>query len=109
MIFSSHRLEEIAVLADRVLLLDKGKLVADCAPIELSDQAGWNVSLRLFTKSSDIEAALAALSHHGYNASQNGTGIKVKVTPGQKGRPIGVLNQAGIQVEDFNIELQNGS
>jgi nitrous oxidase accessory protein len=108
LIFSSHRLEEIASLADRVLLLDKGKLVADCAPLELSDQAGWNVNLRLFTKRSDFQAAMNALSHHGYHVSPNGKGIKVKVTPGQKGRPIGVLNQAGIQVEDFDIELQNG-
>lgn len=109
LIFSSHRLEEIAALADRVLLLDKGKLIADCAPRELSDQAGWNVSLRLFTKGSDLQGAVRALTKHGYYASPNGKGIKVKVTPGQKGRPIGVLNQAGIQVEDFNIELHNGS
>ena len=109
MIFSSHRLEEIATLADRVLLLEDGKLIADSPPLELSDQAGWNVTLRLILEKADLKPAMAILNQHGFSASPNGKGIRVKVTPGHKGRPIGVLSQAGFEVQDFDIEQLNGS
>jgi len=109
LIFSSHRLEEIATLADRVLLLENGKLIADCPPDELSAQTGWNVTLRVLLEGRDLKPALDTLIQHGFVASPNGKGIRVKVTPGQKGRPLSVLTQAGIQVEDFEIEQQNGS
>jgi ABC-type multidrug transport system ATPase subunit len=108
-IFSSHRLEEIATLADRVLLLKNGKIIADCPPEELSDQTGWNVTLRVLLQKKDLKQALNTLSQHGFVASPNGKGIRVKVTPGHKGRPIRVLSEAGIQVEDFEIEQLNGS
>jgi ABC-type multidrug transport system ATPase subunit len=108
-IFSSHRLEEIATLADRVLLLENGKIIADCPPDELSDQTGWNVTLRVLLQGRDLDPALETLAKNGFVASPNGKGIRVKVTPGQKGRPISVLSQAGIQVEDFEIEQLNGS
>ncbi len=109
MIFSSHRLEEIATLADRVLLLEDGKLIADSPPLELSDQAGWNVTLRIILEKADLKPALATLNQHGFSASPNGKGIRVKVTPGHKGRPIGVLSQAGFDIQDFEIEQLNGS
>jgi nitrous oxidase accessory protein len=109
LIFSSHRLEEIATLADRVLLLENGKLIADCPPDELSAQTGWNVTLRVLLEGRDLKPALDTLIQHGFVASPNGKGIRVKVTPGQKGRPLSVLTQAGIQVEDFEIEQLNGS
>jgi ABC-type multidrug transport system ATPase subunit len=109
LIFSSHRLEEIATLADRVLLLENGKLIADCPPDELSAQSGWNVTLRVLLEGRDLKPALDTLTQHGFVASPNGKGIRVKVTPGQKGRPLSVLTQAGIQVEDFEIEQLNGS
>jgi nitrous oxidase accessory protein len=108
-IFSSHRLEEIAALADRVLLLENGKILADCPPDELSDQTGWNVTLRVLLENKDLEPALDTLNQNGFVASPNGKGIRVKVTPGHKGRPIRVLSEAGIEVEDFEIEQLNGS
>jgi nitrous oxidase accessory protein len=108
-IFSSHRLEEIAALADRVLLLEDGKIIADCHPDELSNQSGWNVTLRIHLQSKDLRPALDTLNQHGFIASPNGKGIRVKVTPGHKGYPIRVLSEAGILVEDFEIEQVNGS
>ncbi len=109
LVFSSHRLEEIATLADRILLLENGKLIADCPPNELSTQTGWNVTLRVLLEGRDLKPALDTLSQHGFVASPIGKGIRVKVTPGQKGRPLTVLAQAGIPVEDFEIEQLNGS
>lgn len=39
-LFSSHVLSEVDLLSDRVVLIDKGKLVADASPQELKKQAG---------------------------------------------------------------------
>ncbi len=109
LVFSSHRLEEIASLADRVILLENGQLIADCPPDQLGEQTGWNVTLRILLEKREMGPALETLNQHGFIASPNGKGIRVKVTPGAKGRPINVLSQAGIQVSDFEIEQLNGS
>jgi len=104
LVFSSHRLEEITVLADRVLLLENGKLVADVPPLELANQDGWNVALYLHIAESEVSPAVHTLVQKGYFVSPNGKGLRVKVTPGKKGGPIGVLADAGISVVDFEIE-----
>ncbi len=109
LVFSSHRLEEIASLADRVILLENGRLAADCPPDQLGEQSGWNVTLRILLEKGEMQPALDTLNQHGFIASPNGKGIRVKVTPGAKGRPINILSQAGIQVSDFEIEQLNGS
>ena len=109
LVFSSHRLEEIASLADRVILLENGQLIADCPPDQLGEQTGWNVTLRIFLAKPEMQPALDTLNQHGFIASPNGKGIRVKVTPGAKGRPLNVLSQAGIPVSDFEIEQLNGS
>lgn len=39
-IVTEHRLEEVFAFADRVLVMDSGKIVADCSPEELCGRAG---------------------------------------------------------------------
>ncbi|HUV26608.1 MAG TPA: ATP-binding cassette domain-containing protein, partial [Anaerolineales bacterium] len=109
LVFSSHRLEEIAALADRVILLENGKLIADCPPDQLGEQTGWNVTLRILLEKRELQPAIDTLIQHGYRASPNGNGIRVMVTPWEKGRPLNLLSQAGIQVVDFEVEQLNGS
>jgi ABC-type multidrug transport system ATPase subunit len=43
MIFSSHHLEEVTALADRVLLLEGGRLVVDAAPDQLERRLGQEI------------------------------------------------------------------
>jgi ABC-type multidrug transport system ATPase subunit len=109
LVFSSHRLEEIAALADRIILLENGQLIGDCPPDQLGEQTGWNVTLRILLEKGQLQPALETLNQHGFITSPNGKGIRVKVTPGQKGLPLSVLSQAGIQVTDFEVEQLNGS
>ena len=97
------------ILKEMTISIEDGELIADCPPEDLSAQTGWNVTLKILLEDEDLNPALETLDEHGFNASPNGKGIRVKVTPGQKGRPISVLTQAGIQVEDFEIEQLNGS
>ncbi len=108
LIFSSHRLEEVVALADRVLVLKDGKLVADCHPAELSSRLDTRAMLKLHLDGEKwIRQALETLSGHGFSAERNGTGIWVKVVPLEKARPISLLTEAGIPVADFQLTIDD--
>jgi len=105
LVFSSHRLEEVVALADRVLVLEAGRLVVSCTPAELSDHLGSKSMLKLHLASEEwIGPAMEALIDQGFYAEQNGTGIWVEVVPLEKARPISLLTEAGIPVTDFQME-----
>jgi len=105
LVFSSHRLEEVAVLADRVLVIEAGRLVADCPPPELGRYLGRTSMLKLLLADDTwIGQAVETLAGHGYVAERNGSGVWVQVVPLEKARPISLLTEAGIPVEDFQIE-----
>lgn len=102
--FSSHRLEEVTALADRVLLMEAGRLVIDAPPHELEARLGWASMLHLYLPDPAIEPALLALSAYGMPVSRNGRGVRVQVKPGEKGQVLRLLHEAGIAVEDFTVE-----
>ena len=105
LVFSSHRLEEVLALADRVLIIEEGRLVADSTPAQLSAYNDSQTMLKLRFSSDDwITKALETLDSHGYIASKNGTGIWVEVIPLEKAKPISLLATAGIPVDDFQID-----
>jgi ABC-type multidrug transport system ATPase subunit len=105
LIFSSHRLEEVTGLADRVLVLEAGRLIADCPPGDLNRQLGRRTMLKLhLTDAAATGLAIETLAGYGFAAERNGTGIWVHVAPLQKARPIALLSDAGIAVDDFHFE-----
>jgi len=105
LVFSSHRLEEVVALADRVLVLEAGRLVVACTPAELKDHLGSKSMLKLHLASEEwIGPAVETLTRQGFYAEQNGTGIWVEVLPLEKARPISLLTEAGIPVSDFQME-----
>ncbi len=104
MVFSSHRLEEVTALADRVLLLEAGKLVVDSPPSEIEQRLGWHTTLHIYLAEQQIESAIKHLSTYGLPVSKNGRGVRVQVKPGEKGKVLRVLYEAGINVDDFTVE-----
>ena len=105
LIFSSHRLEEVAALADRVLVVEVGKIVADCSPVDLINRLDTRAMLKLqFEDEQWVQKALKTLTGHGYSAELNGTGIWVEVVPLEKAKPISILTEAGIPVSDFQLD-----
>lgn len=102
--FSSHRLEEVTALADRVLLLEAGRLIFNAPPQELEQRLGWASTLHLYLPKPVIEPALQTLTAHGLPVSRNGRGLRVQVRAGDKGKVLRVLHEAGIEIEDFTIE-----
>lgn len=104
LVFSSHRLEEVKVLADRVLLLEGGRLTLAAPPVELEQKLGRATTLHLALPPRTIDPALEALSAYGLPVSRNGRGVRVQVRPGAKGEALQVLHDAGIEVKDFTVE-----
>ena len=104
LIFSSHRLEDVTALADRVLLMEAGRLVVDAPPRELEQRLGWESTLHLYLPEPGIEPALETLTEYGMPVSRNGRGVRVQVKAGEKGKVLQILHNAGIEVEDFTVE-----
>lgn len=103
-LFTSHRLEEVESLADEVLVLEAGKLRLTCRAAELSRCLGLRTQVRLFLPAELMESALQALQADGLSARKNGVGLLVDVLPDEKARPIHILGQAAIRVDDFELE-----
>jgi ABC-type multidrug transport system ATPase subunit len=104
LVFSSHRLEEVVALADRVLLLEAGRLVLAAPPKNLEKELGREITLHVTLPMPTVEPALALLTAHGLPVSRNGQGVRIRVQPGAKAEALRVLHDAGILVEDFSIE-----
>lgn len=103
-LFTSHRLEEVEALADEVLVLEAGKLRLSCRANELAHRLGLRTQVRLFLPAELMDDALSALHAEGLNAHKNGAGLLVDVLPDEKARPIHILSQATIRVDDFELE-----
>ena len=104
LLFTSHRFEEITALADRVLLLEAGKLIIDAPPHQVEKQLGLESTLHLYMTDMEIDPAMATLSAHKMPVSRNGRGVRVQVSPGEKGKVLRVLHEAGVTIDDFTVE-----
>lgn len=104
LVFASHRPGEVLRLADRVIMLDQGKLISDSAPEQLMSKIGALPKMRVEVGIENVDAAISVLSQHNFEITRNRTGVYVTVAPGAKAEPIKVLVEAGIPVIDFDLE-----
>lgn len=105
LLFTSHRMEEVELLATRVLVLEAGKLKLVChTPVELAAYLGMTLNLKLMMPEASREIALALLQAQGFTASRNGVGLRVVVSPSAKATPLNTLLAENIEVTNFEIE-----
>ena len=103
-IFASHRLEEVEAIANRVLLLEQGRLVATLTAAELLTQLLPQVELTLWVPATQRQDALSVLTGHGWAAHCNGRGtVVVQVRAEHKLQPLQALQAGGIQVDNFEL------
>ncbi len=102
-IFASHRHEEVALLADRVLVMEKGRVIAEREPREMWGDLARNRRMRLRVATEAEPAAFEALRSAGLDAHLNGHGLCVTTLVDRKATPIHVLARASIEVRDFEI------
>jgi len=105
LLLTSHRLEEIELLATRVLVLEDGRLKLTCnRPSELADQLGMQIGLKLVVPEPMREGALRLLQAQGFAATSNGTGLHVTVLSSAKTAPLRALLAADIEIDDFELD-----
>jgi ABC-2 type transport system ATP-binding protein/nitrous oxidase accessory protein len=104
-LLASHRLEEIETLANRVLLLERGRLAETLRPAELRARLSPEVEMSLWVPESQRPFALEHLVASGLDYHLNGRGsIVTRVGNGDKMHLLQTLQDKGIQVMDFEIE-----
>jgi nitrous oxidase accessory protein len=108
LLFTSHRLEEVEILASRVLVLEAGKLTLTCQPSQLASRLGLHLTLKLIIPEKIRDNALSLLQAQGFNASRNGHGLKVEVSPTAKMAPLQTLLAENIEISNF-FEVENGA
>lgn len=103
-LFASHRAEELDALADRVLLLERGRAVGERSPAKKPPTpADGFRTLWLRTGIEHADRAIAELSAAGFDARLNGHGVYVAVPPAAKAAPFRILASTDIRIDDFEI------
>ncbi len=104
-VFASHRLEELNELADRVIVLNGGKLAEITSPDDLRRRVARDLKLTLWIVEAERLAALNLLTGKGLDAHFNGRGtVVVQVAADGKMEPLETLAKQGIKVLDFELE-----
>lgn len=102
-VLTSHHLDEVGVLADRVIAMDAGEVSLVCTAAELPARLGLRVSMHVTMHDDDVERALEVLASAGYSARHNTRGVLVEVGADQKGGALATLQQASLEVIDVDV------
>ena len=103
LIFASHRPDEVITLADRVLVMEQGKLVQQTAPEVLWPSRSSIRSVRLFIEQGDEHEAADILRGGGFAVNHGNSGLTVAIEQHRKAEPMNHLAARGVIVRDFEL------
>jgi len=103
LIVTSHHIEEVGMLVDRVVAMEEGRIVVECDPTDLAEELGLRAWLHLILRNGTAQRALEVLQDGGFEAKTNARGILVEVSAQGKGEAVAALQQAGITIEDLEV------
>jgi len=105
LVFASHRPGEVIALADRVMVMENGRVLRDTTPAELwPGEAGVRVvRLYLHEGGSGEARAASVLREAGHAVHLNGHGLCVAVPRDHKAGPIHTLESRDIEVRDIEF------
>lgn len=103
MIVTSHHLEEVGMLVDRVVAMEDGKVTVECPPNELAERLGLRAWLHVVLEATPIDTAVTVLRERGFDARANSYGVLVEVSAQGKGKALDALRHAGIGVADLEV------
>jgi ABC-type multidrug transport system ATPase subunit len=103
LVVTSHHLEEVGMLVDRVVAMENGRITIECSPAELAERLGLRAWLHLVVTEGALAQAVEVLRSGGFNAHQNAYGVLVEVSAQGKGDAIATLQKAGVGIEDLEV------
>ena len=98
-LLSSHLLHEVQIIADELVMIGRGRIVAHGSKAELLGAQGTRVA------GLDGERLAAALRSAGYEVSGDRAGLLVSATPEQVGR---VALEAGVVLTELHTSGAEG-
>lgn len=103
MLFASHRVDEVAALADRVVLLRAGRIEREAPAASISAALGLDTVLHLHIAPTSVARAAELLGASGFPSRLNGVGLYVPVPASQKCGPFRVLAEGQVEIQDFEV------
>jgi ABC-type multidrug transport system ATPase subunit len=103
LVVCTHRASEVLHLADRVLLLEEGRLAADGPPAQLRGRLGAGRRLGLAVPAALHQRAGAVLAAAGFSVVSNHGYLWVDAQPSRVGIVVQRLLAADIPVEDLDV------
>ncbi|CUU36935.1 nitrous oxide reductase family maturation protein NosD [Armatimonadetes bacterium DC] len=101
LVFCTHQFAEVRALADRVIVLEYGKKVADLTGRDFAQLWLQRGSLRLLVPPSDSERAQQLLREAGYSVEAFDGMVVVHHLPAKRVDPLKLLLDSGIEVLDY--------
>ncbi|MEC9400997.1 MAG: ABC transporter ATP-binding protein, partial [Pseudomonadota bacterium] len=98
-LLSSHALTELEARTDRILILSKGKLVADDILSRLRDQAGLPIRLKVWTRPEDLAQVADSLG----GGRMNGRSVEFDCNATDKIQRLSAISALGSLVEDVDV------
>lgn len=103
LLFASHRLDEVATLAGRVVILDRGRIAEEVPAAEFAARQGPATTLHIPVSPASRALASDLLIANGFSPRLNGIGLLIPVQAPRRGVPFRVLAEGGIRVDDFEF------
>ena len=98
-LLSSHALTELEARTDRILILSRGRLVADDVLSRLRAQAGLPIRLKVWTRPEDVAQVSESLG----GGRMNGRSVEFDCSADDKVRTLSAISALGGLVEDVDV------
>jgi nitrous oxidase accessory protein len=104
LIFSSHRPDDILSLADRVLMIEGGRLDRILSPETFANDVGRATRLTVTLTNGHAREAIETLAELGLAPDRVGKNISVEIHSRDKASVLAALTRSGVEIEDFELE-----
>jgi ABC-2 type transport system ATP-binding protein len=108
-LLSTHILQEVEIVCQRVIIVGRGKVLAQGTPEELKNRAGGGIRVEVRGPVDQIRSALAALPGvEKVDTLQSGPvglfNVRARVTPEMREQIAGMISQRGWSLRELRLE-----